>query len=803
MYLHPDVVVRGHYQVIGELGGGGFGITYLAKDIDQLDDAPLVVIKQIAILQPDEKGKARKSNYLDDLEKEAQTLSLLKHDRIPKFIARFEEAGYFYIVQEYIEGQDLRQELINNTRINEQKAKKMLRDILEILDFVHSQNIIHRDIKPGNLIRKKSNQTIILIDFGAVKEIATRHTTAAGTVFTKVIGTPNYMPAEQLYGNPKFNSDIYAVGIILIQAITGLSAQEISALPRDNECNLIWEDLAHGISKDFKKIISKAIHYNHLIRYQSAQEILSDLEQLNNGREGKKSESETTEEIISKPIKKIGDNLFKKNPIIFGSLSIIILSVIGYRQIESQMGFQSACTQEIADSISCGEEILDPQSLGSIRKNGAKYYRHGNYQLAWDYFQNSWQRERRDAETLIYLNNSLLEAINADYYTIAVAVPLSSDENLQVNNSRLGQDFLRGIAQAQTEVNLNLLKSNQEIKATLPGQDFLAARSIDRSGKKGLKVVLIDDGNNQQQAQTTATTIASKSKILGVIGHYASEMTLATVDIYNQKKLAQISFGTTTKELSIYPRSNFFRVVYSNPEEAEAIVNYLDKIDIDRKKVAVFYNPSSDYSNYFWLELKDQLKQKNVEVVKGFNLASPRFNVALALKETKRLGANIFLLLPDGQVTDSITKAIEVIRKDNGNNMILGGNPLVNPKIETIETTQPLQLMAASTWHPLLNADEPFVQDTQQLWGKNIYSGTAMAYDAMVALIEAINQQNMPTRKGILSQLADPQFSAEGVTGEIKFNTPENGDRMNFMPTLVHLVACSQSNQSYCFMPIE
>lgn len=807
MGLKPGDVIRGHYQIIRELGRGGFGVTYLGKDLDQLDNASPIVIKQIQILRQNKEGEARKNNYLKNLEREANTLSRLSHDCIPQFLGRFKEADYFYIIQEYIDGYDLRHEFGSGKVINEPQAREMLREILEILEFVHQRKIIHRDIKPGNLIRRKSDQKLVLIDFGAVKEIATRHTTSAGTVITKVIGTPGYMPAEQLSGNPQFNSDIYAVGIIILQAITGLSANEIAELPRDKKCNIIWQYLVPHISEKLKQIIAKTILYYHPNRYLSVKEILQDLDKLNLGK-CPNYLLVSTEVVFNN---KSGSNNLKVNQlfakIIFATatLSGILLGLFFAKWDGNNIMniFATTCSLQLQDNISCGEEVLDPQSLGSIRYMGAKSYQQKNYSAALNYFRDSWQKERRDAETLIYLNNTLLETIKADYYTVMVAVPLSSKAGLKVNNSRIGQDFLRGIAQVQTEVNLNLIHSQQITEETLPGQNFLKARSIDKKNRKGLKIVIVDDGNDREQAKTAATTITRKPKILGIIGHYTSEMTLATVDIYEEANLAQISFGTTTKALTLYPHSNFFRVIYSNPEEAEAIVNYIEKLDLKDKKVAAFYNPRSEFSNYFWIEIKDKLKAKNIEVAKVFDLAHPQFSANQALKETEKLNANILILLPDGQVTNSLAKAVEVIQNDNGKSIIVGANPLANSNVKKIESKQPLKVIAASMWHPLSSRNQQFINNAQQLWKNKINGGTALAYDAMVALVEAINLQNHPTRKGTLAQLATPGFAVQGATGEIKFNTPENGDRLGFMPTMIHLVPCNSSDRPYCFIPLK
>jgi serine/threonine protein kinase len=800
-YIVEDYVVGGHYRIIRELGRGGFGRTYLAEDTYQIDGALPVVIKQIKISQLNDSLEKRPNDYLNKIKKEAKILANLNHEQIPKFLGRFEEEGYFYIVQEYIQGNDLKKELIPGTKIPQQQVIKMLLDILTVLQFVHERGIIHRDLKPANLIRREKDNKIILIDFGSVKELTTKYTNSSGTIFTKAIGTPGYIPAEQFSGHPKFNSDIYALGIIVLQALTGLTVEEVVNLKRDNECNLEWENFVIDVDERLRKIVSKMLCYHFSPRYQSVLEIWTDLH-------------EETGLVCAPPVssKKLFLNklfkLIKNSPLqsqAIAAISLVLMSFTINQQWTNFISiFNPACSQEIKDNISCGEEVLDPHSQGSIRKTATELLASGNYQAAFEYFQDSWQYERREAETLIYMNNALLEALKVDYYTIAVAVPLTSSQGSNLNNSYLGQDFLRGIAQAQTEVNLNLIKANKKIKETLPGQNFLNLENIDRPQKKGIKIVVIDDGNNANQAQKIAQSIIDKPKILGVVGHAASEMTLSTVDIYKQKQLALVSPGTNTKEITLHVRPNFFRVVYNNLQEAEVLVDYLEKVNLQDKKLALFYNPGSEYSNYLSIEIREQLKQKNLKLVKGFNLADPKFSSEIALKETQKLGANILVLLPDGQVTNSLAQAKKVIASDNGSSIIVGGNTLANQSIEKIDSRQSLlKLVATSPWHPLVSYNQKFSENTQQLWGESINGRTALGYDATLALIKAIKLQNYPTRKGTLKQLKSPEFMFMGATGKVKFNTPTNGDRVNFFPTLVHLIHCQKQNRFYTFVPIE
>jgi serine/threonine protein kinase len=148
--------------------------------------------------------------------REAEVLYQLgNHNQIPRLFAHFEEEQEFYLVQEFIEGHELRQELPVGKKLSENFVIALLKEVLEILAFVHQQNVIHRDIKPSNLVRRKQDGKLVLIDFGAVKQFGTQVINSQGaTSFTIAIGSPGYMPNEQIAGKPRFSSDIYAVGML-------------------------------------------------------------------------------------------------------------------------------------------------------------------------------------------------------------------------------------------------------------------------------------------------------------------------------------------------------------------------------------------------------------------------------------------------------------------------------------------------------------------------------------------------------------------------------------------------------------
>ncbi|MCX7596880.1 MAG: WG repeat-containing protein [Fischerella sp.] len=270
--LVNGTILRNHYQIVQQLGSGGFADTYLAKDMDLPTHAQCVV-KHLKPTSPDPSVLPIARRLF---ETEAQVLYQLgQNDRIPRLFAHFEENGEFYLVQEFVDGHDLSKELTPGRRFSENEVVKLLQEILEVLAIVHQRNIIHRDIKPQNLMRRRSDGKIVLIDFGAVKEIGSLAMNTQGQVRSTIaIGTPGYMPTEQANRDPKLCSDIYAVGMIGIQALTGLMPQQL--LLDNTTGELIWRNYVQ-VSDKLANILTTMVRYHFSQRYQSASEALQAL----------------------------------------------------------------------------------------------------------------------------------------------------------------------------------------------------------------------------------------------------------------------------------------------------------------------------------------------------------------------------------------------------------------------------------------------------------------------------------------------------------------------------------------------
>ncbi len=213
------------YQINKIIGSGGFGQTYLAEDTRNFNRQ--CVVKKLHPIA-NSPGTLEVAKQL--FEREAKTLSGLgNHPQIPQLLAYFQSGPDFYLVQEFIAGHDLTQELTPGQKIAESEVISLLKNILEPLSFLHQQGIIHRDLKPANLMRRRRDNQILLIDFGSVKELAVMEVlnSQGSTRIATTIGTPGYLPSEQAMGKAKPSSDIYAVGMVGIQALTGLLTQQL------------------------------------------------------------------------------------------------------------------------------------------------------------------------------------------------------------------------------------------------------------------------------------------------------------------------------------------------------------------------------------------------------------------------------------------------------------------------------------------------------------------------------------------------------------------------------------------------
>lgn len=268
-------LLRDRYRVVKALAQGGFGATYLAKDM-ALPGEPECVIKQ---LRPTSTAPHVLQMARDLFKREAKTLGKIgNHPQVPRLLDYFEIDQEFYLVQEYIRGNTLQQEVKQGGPFTEAGVKQFLSEVLPVLQYLHSNQVIHRDIKPANLIRRTEDAKLVMIDFGAVKDQVNLNVTSASeqTALTSyAIGTPGYAPPEQMAMRPVFASDIYALGVTCIYLLSGKAPKDMDYDPTTGE--LLWQKYIH-VSDHFIGVLKKMLEVSVKHRYQSAEELLRALD---------------------------------------------------------------------------------------------------------------------------------------------------------------------------------------------------------------------------------------------------------------------------------------------------------------------------------------------------------------------------------------------------------------------------------------------------------------------------------------------------------------------------------------------
>jgi serine/threonine protein kinase len=269
--MNPGNLLRNRYRIEKALAIGGFGETFLAIDIDYPGQRQ-VVVKH---LKPAKSDPATLEIARRLFESEAQVLADLGEtsDRLPALYACFEEQGEFYLVQEFIAGQTLTMDLAGR-QLSESQTVEIVREILAGLQVVHSKNKIHRDLKPDNIMRRTQDGKLVLIDFGAVKEV--RQATNLVQACSIGIGTLGYMPTEQAIGFPRLASDVYAVGAIGIQCLTG---EEPHRLFDQDALVLRWQHLCR-VSSSLAAVLEKMVAQQVNDRYRDGMEAAEAIEKL-------------------------------------------------------------------------------------------------------------------------------------------------------------------------------------------------------------------------------------------------------------------------------------------------------------------------------------------------------------------------------------------------------------------------------------------------------------------------------------------------------------------------------------------
>ena len=269
-YCGVRLALRNRFKALRMVGQGGFGKTYLAEDLDNRNKP--CIIKRLTYQGPTPQA-TEKARQL--FEQEAERLDHLIHPQIPRLIGYFQEEDYLYLIQEFIEGETLHSELHRLGCFDEDKVGEVLTRLLPVLDFVHSCSVIHRDIKPDNIIRRYDGE-LILIDFGVAKFLE-----QSGVQSATTIGTPGYAAPEQVQGRATPASDLFALGATCFQLLTKAFENDIVSKSGygwvDNWQSYLSKNADSPLSTKTTAILTRLISLDEYRRYRTAADVLHDL----------------------------------------------------------------------------------------------------------------------------------------------------------------------------------------------------------------------------------------------------------------------------------------------------------------------------------------------------------------------------------------------------------------------------------------------------------------------------------------------------------------------------------------------
>ncbi|GAX36199.1 ABC transporter substrate-binding protein [Nodularia sp. NIES-3585] len=431
-----------------------------------------------------------------------------------------------------------------------------------------------------------------------------------------------------------------------------------------------------------------------------------------------------------------------------------------FPQNQSSNNLQTTDNQSIADRISFGEKTLIPGEVTPAKKDGVQAFADQNYAQAIASLEKSLKLNRNDPQALIYLNNARIAS--AQSYSIVASVPLGTDPNSAL-------EILRGIAQAQNAVN-------------------------NSGGIKGvpLKVGIANDDDNPDISQQIAARLVKNPAVLGIVGPNASDTTLAAGNTYTSGKLVAISPTSTSVKITNFS-PYIFRTVPSDFMAARRLANYMVK-NLQKTQAAVFFNSQSNYSQSLKTEFVSSVALEGGQVLREFDLSQANFSAAKSLEQATEQGAEVLMLATNNETLD---KGLQVVQINQKRLNLLGGDDVYSLKTLEVGGEQASGMVVAVPWHISGDGNSEFPQKSRQLWGGDVSWRTAMAYDATVALIAALEQN--PTRSGVQQALSSSNFSATGASGAIRFLP--SGDR-NAPVQLVKIVSGNRSRTGYDFEPV-
>ncbi len=699
---------------------------------------------------------------------EQTILMELEHTGIPKGYDAFDvpvgkDASISCVVMEKIQGETLQDYLNHHGPIDQETAIDWMQQLTNILGYIHSQRLFHRDVKLTNIMRRDENGKLVLIDFGTSRHIT--QTIVNGGQNT-VVFSYGYTAPEQLAGKAEARSDFYALGRTFLHLLMG-------ELPSE------WKTFSpkHQISNSLIKLLKDLTEDDVNKRPRSDKVLLNRLRRISHEPKTRKLKNMAW--------------VFAGGMLCGSIIMTPLLKKIEWATIFQEMMPRATCDSVIGDKISCGEEELiqsieEQTSNPDEKEEGIKQMNKGDYKAAFELFQVAFKKTKvKDPETLIYKNNArvnLLPELRKNKVTIVAVAPIGLPEA----KSR-AISILRGIAQAQEN-------------------------AIDTL-KLGLEVVIVDDKNNRDQARSLAENFTKRKQIIGGVGHASSEALIASINVYEESQMVFVAAASTSEQLSSFALKKghiFFRSLPSNRINA-LYMNRLVLKDLGQEKVALYYSSGSSYSvslassfrevaDVYGITVVNDQMEKNVKD-SYFDISGEKFNPKESLKYARNKGATVHILIPDASlkeasgVSPGVQNSTALVLENCGKDWIVAGDSLAGSskylEPDVAKCAKDKMLFSAA-WDPSADYQSEllqFWQDPKSLELSPVDWRTFTSYKATWILATALKDDRERTRDSLRRILSSSSFEAQIKNEKVRFRE-ESGELANSRITTSMIQKC-------------
>jgi ABC-type branched-subunit amino acid transport system substrate-binding protein/serine/threonine protein kinase len=848
-HCETPLVLNGRYVPLELMSRTESGATFLGRDLQGIDRKSC----KIEQVQIDSSFTAPQLDVVADLfDREADVLNKLgAHPKIPRLLNALElttsasllypKQRLFYLVQEYIEGQSLQAELITKGKFTEVETISVLREVARILEFVHFQGAIHRNIKPANIIRDVHGQ-IYLVNFGTTEQIVAQTNLAIAGMrehHSSSLFAPASDPGIGYQRQPIYpSSDLYSLAVTCLNLLTGKNPQD---LLESESNNWQWRMPDLQVSEALAEILDKMLQKLPVDRFPSARDVLDRLDDTwgtptlsmtTTSIPAASMSASTTLLMANVDVDIDSDSLqfendflqfdedflqFERELLQLDSAPLQIYSpsapITEIRPTRSWKSWQIAGVLAIStigliiaivpkfltannvsqlehDAISnrssVGERILlgfegnrDTDKFKELKRAGVLAIANKNYAEAISKLQSALAENPNSPETRIYLNNALIG--DRQSYTIAAAAPISRSLDR-------ASEMLRGFAQAQAEIN-----------------------QVGAVNEAKIKLKIVDDSDDPKLIESISNAIVKHPEILGVVGHNRNDVSIKAANIYNDNKLSFIAPIGTANRLTGTDKPYIFRTNSKGDAIAKKLVDRL--IDTDRKqKIAIFYVPTIATNQEFKNQFVDKLTARGGQVVGAFPFStvsstasppvnnSPTFDAEAHLQEATAMGADAILLLSVGRANREALKVLRIRASKYPNLIVFGDTALYS--MNTLKAGKESEgLILGVPWQEA-DSTPQFATGAKQLWNDRVNWATATSYNAVKALGTAIKTQETPSRSGVMEVLAKNEFM--GASGKFQFKNGEPTERYALVRVTQTPPNYKYSSQTgYDFIPIE